>query len=85
MRNVTIFMLEHVNVEVKKPHDEVGEYECAGCNSSWNDERCIVKHVIRKMNIVFCLNCNDWIKDKEAVLHQGWTLLDEAGFLRNNV
>ena len=44
MRNVTIFMLEHVNVEVKEPHDEVGDYECAGCKSSWNDERYIVKH-----------------------------------------
>ena len=77
--------VRNVNVEVKEPHDEVGEYECEGCNSSWNDERYIVKHVIRNMNIVFCLNCNDWIKDKEAVLHQGWTLLDEAGFLRNNV
>ena len=43
-----------------------------------------VDHVIKNMNIFFSLNCNDWIRDKEAVLDQCWALLDEAGFLRNN-
>ena len=75
----------NVNVEVKETNDEGCEYKCAGCNSSWNDKRYLVECVIRNMNIFFCLNCNDWIKDKEAVIDQGWTLLDEAGFLRNNV
>ena len=60
-------------------------YKCESCKSSWNDKSYVVDHVIRNMNIFLCLNCNDWIRDKEAVLDQGWTLLDEAGFLRYDI
>lgn len=82
-RNEECAYLHVRNVEVNRERNM--DYKCAGCNSSWNDKRYVVGHVIRSMNIFFCLNCNDWIKNKEAVLDQGWTLLDEAGFLRNNL
>ena len=32
-----------------------------------------------------CLNCDDWIQQKNFVLEQGWTLFDEAGYLRQYV
>ena len=69
--------VSQANVEAKETNvvNKVAEYKCAGCKSSWNDERYVVDHVIRNMNMFFCLNCNDWIRDKEAVLDQGWTLL----------
>jgi hypothetical protein len=53
--------------------------------SNGEESKRYVDHTIRNMNIFFCLNCHDWIRDKEAVLDQGWTFLDEAEFLRNNV
>lgn len=72
------------SIEVKD--DSVAsEYQCVGCKSSWNDKTYLVGHSIRNMNIFFCLNCNDWIQKKEEVLDQGWSLLDEEGFLRNNI
>ena len=77
--------VRNVSVAVNEASSEVWEYKCAGCDSNWNDKKYVVEHVIRNMRIFFCLNCNDWIKHKEAVLDQGWTLLDEAGFLRNNI
>ena len=35
--------------------------------------------------VLFCLNCHDWIKDKSAVFEAGWTMFDEAGFLRTDI
>ena len=31
------------------------------------------------------LNCDDWIKDKSGVFRQGWTLLDDQGYLRTGI
>ena len=61
------------------------EYQCVGCKSIWNDTIYLVGHLIRNMNIFFCLNCNDWIQKKEEVFDQGWSLLDKEGFLRNDI
>ena len=61
------------------------EYQCVGCKDVWNNKNCVVEHVVRKTKVVFCLNCDDWIKVKEAVFDQGWTLQDEAGYLRQNI
>ena len=65
--------------------EEVCEYQCAGCKSIWNDKIYMEDHRVKDMNLYFCLNCSDWIKNKEAVLEQGWTLFDEVGLLRQNV
>ena len=43
------------------------------------------EHQIKGMEVFFCLNCHDWIKDKFAVFEAGWTMFDEAGFLRTDV
>ena len=59
--------------------------KCAGCKSDWVDKNHVVKHIILNRLTFFCLNCNDLIKDKTRVLEKGWTLFDEAGFLRHDV
>ena len=33
----------------------------------------------------FCLNCDDWIGNKEEVLKSDWTLFDSNGDLRRDV
>ena len=61
------------------------EYKCSGCKSSWT-EKCYVKeHMIQNMQTFFCLNCDDYIKDKTQVFNKGWTLVDEHGFLRRDL
>ena len=41
--------------------------------------------MIKQKAVFFCLNCNDWIKDKSKVFDQGWTLMDQEGFLRQGI
>ena len=45
----------------------------------------MVNHNVKNMNVFFCLNCRDWIKNKEAVFDEDLTLFDEAGFIKQNV
>ena len=59
--------------------------KCAGCKSDWDNKNHVVEHMILNRRTFFCLNCNDWIKDKTRVFEEGWTLFDEAGFLRHDV
>ena len=61
------------------------KYECISCKGIWDDRSCVVKHVINSMETFFCLNCDDWVKYKPKVLEQGWTLFDNAGYLRTDV
>ena len=61
------------------------EYKCEGCKYTWNDRTCMQEHNIKNMSVFFCLNCDDWIKNKFAVFEHGWTMFDEAGFLRTDV
>ena len=61
------------------------EYTCVGCKSTFEDEKCVVKHIIHNMETYFCLNCEDWIKEKTRVFDQGWTLLDQYGYLRMDI
>ena len=37
----------------------------------WNDKNCVKEHTIKSMNVFFCLNCDNWIKDKAEVLTEG--------------
>ena len=59
--------------------------KCAGCKSDWENKNHVVEHLILNRLTFFCLNCNDWIRDKTRVFEEGWTLFDEAGFLRHDV
>ena len=65
--------------EVKK------QFKCESCKYSWEDKNCVVEHIIKNKTMFFCLNCDDWVKTKENVLKEGWTLFNEGGFLRNDV
>ena len=69
------------DVELGNDHD----YQCAGCIHVWNDTNCVKEHLIKSMRVYFCLNCDDWINEKAAVFNQGWTMFDEAGFLRHDI
>ena len=65
-------------------HKEIG-IKCEGCKSIFESENYVVKHLIRNMELAFCLNCDDWIHNKEAVLESDWTLFDANGDLRRDV
>ena len=60
---------------------EAENYECVSCRCSWNDRKCVKEHNIRSTKVFFCLNCDDWVKDKSSVFEQGWSLFDQAGYL----
>ena len=61
------------------------EYKCSGCKSSWTEKCNVKEHVIQNMQKFFCLNCDDYIKDKTKNFNEGLTLLDVHGFLRRNL
>ena len=81
----------HVSLAHQDANSNIGErladqeYTCVGCKSSWNDSRFVVNHKISNQSVNFCLNCNDWVKDKERVLDINWTMFDERGDLRYDV
>ena len=60
-------------------------FTCAGCKDVWQDEKCVVKHVIKHKELFFCLNCDDYITNKSGVLDSNWTLLDQHGNIRGGV
>lgn len=60
-------------------------YECISCKGTWTDKTCVKEHLVQNMTKFFCLNCDDWVKIKGNVLQPGWTLLDEAGYLRTDI
>merc|ERR1712129_249754 len=47
---------------------ETHDYKCVGCESSWTDKRCVINHTINNQQVYFCLNCDDWVRDKSKVL-----------------
>ena len=61
------------------------QFSCVGCKTVWGDENCVVEHNIKNTQTFFCLNCEDWIKNKVNVLDAGWSLFDQFGYLRNDV
>ena len=61
------------------------QFSCVGCKTVWEDENCVVGHNIKNTQTFFCLNCEDWIKNKVNVLDAGWSLFDQFGYLRNDV
>lgn len=61
------------------------KYKCEGCKTVWENEKHVVEHKIQNMQTFFCLNCEDWIRNKENVFVAGWTLFDDEGYLRNDL
>ena len=61
------------------------DYQCVSCKCAWKDRNCLVMHDIQSTSVYFCLNCDDWVKNKMAVFDQGWSLLDNEGYLRNGI
>ena len=64
---------------------EAEKYECVSCRYTWTDRHCVKEHTIRSTTVFFCLNCDDWVKEKSAVYDQGWSLFDQAGYLRLDI
>ena len=60
-------------------------YKCISCNNIWEDRTCVVRHLIKNTEVYFCLNCDDWVQQKDSVLELGWSLLDTNGCLRRDV
>ena len=78
----------HVKTNVAKNENlqkECKQFKCAGCNDTWEDTNCVVKHQLKHGEVYFCLNCDDWIVNKSEVFNIGWTLFDQYGNLRQNV
>lgn len=75
---------EYLHVTLASEEETVS-YKCEGCKDIWNDGNCVVGHILNEKRCYFCLNCNDWIRHKANVFNEGWTLLDEAGYLRTNI
>jgi hypothetical protein len=75
---------EYLHSENKKCVEEK-HFKCESCKCIWQDRNCVVEHDIKNIKIFFCLNCEDWVKIKENVLNEGWTLFDEGGNLRMDV
>ena len=60
-------------------------FKCVGCSYDWKERWCVVEHKAKNMQLYFCLNCDDWIKDKSKVLDQGWSLFNQDGNLNHLV
>ena len=72
-------------LHVTLAHDELKSYKCEGCKDVWNDQSCVVEHIIDGRQFYLCLNCNDWIHFKADIFTNGWTLLDAHGNLKTNI
>ena len=62
---------------------ESRNYKYEGCKTFWPQRKCVVDHLIQNTEVYFCLNCEDWIKDKTNVVKNDW--LDQSGRLRTDV
>ena len=60
-------------------------YKCVSCKDVWTDRKFVKQHMIQNHEVHFCLNCDDWVKNKQNVFEDGWTLHDADGFLRRGI
>ena len=67
------------------PQNSIDSYKCVSCDYEWSESNCVVKHILKNKEVYFCLNCDDWVKDKSRVLDKGWSLFDMAGNLNQFV
>ena len=64
----------HVTLVTDEVQVQVENFKCVSCMYTWMEKDCVVKHTIKNQQVYFCLNCNDWVKNKERVFDQGWTM-----------
>ena len=76
---------EYLHIKLPGVTESNQRYTCISCKCTWTDKTCVKEHIVQNMKKFFCLNCDDWVKNKGNVLQPGWTLLDEAGYLRLDV
>ena len=69
----------------REKNDKIKSYKCVSCDYEWNESHCVVKHVVQNKEVYFCLNCEDWVKEKSRVLDKGWSLFDTAGNINHFV
>ena len=60
-------------------------FPCAGCKNCYDDETCVVHHIVNSAEFFLCLNCEDWIRQKDLIINPGWSLFDHNGDLRTDV
>ena len=76
---------DYLHVQLSSETEMNQSYECVSCRCVWTDKTCVKEHIVQNMKKYFCLNCDDWVKNKGNVLQPGWTLLDEAGCPRMDI
>ena len=82
---------DYLHIDVTLACDDVNTnnahkvYPCSGCQNYYEDQTCVVKHVVKNTQIFLCLNCDDWIQEKDKILNPGWTMFDLNGYLRRDV
>ena len=64
-------------------HEDV--FKCVSCFDVWEDQSCVIKHVIKNKAVFFYLNCNDGVKEKEKVFDQVWKLMDDQVYFRQGI
>ena len=71
--------------EIVKKESENNHFQCVSCKHEWRESQHVVKHMVENTEVYFCLNYNDWVKKKNRVLDQGWSLFDLYGNLSHFV
>ena len=77
----------HVTLALDDGHQNEAHngFPCVGCKNCYTDTTCVVQHISGNIQFYLCLNCEDWIQDKEKILNPGWSLFDQNGDLRRDV
>ena len=55
---------------------QVANFKCVSCMDTLTDSKCVVKHAIKNHQVYFCLNCDDWVQNKENVFDHCWEMTD---------
>ena len=76
---------EYLHVTLANEEGNSAEYKCASCKDIWTDGTCVVEYTSQNQLVYFCLNCDEWVQNKENVFDAGWTLLDKDGYLRMGI
>ena len=75
----------YLHTDERSDRDACRRYKCEGCKTLWDSKNHVVEHDIQNKITFFCLNCEDWIRKKENVFVEGWSLFDNDGYLRHDV
>ena len=60
-------------------------FKCESCLDVWEDRTGVAEHVVNHRTVFFCLNCDDWVQNKNQVFTEGWKLTDDEGFLMHGL